>query len=146
MYWFGFPQSLNKELVVRKTEMERHSPVRTSSFRGRDTMSLLFPLWQEIVENSREMLKMWTCSHWKTNNFLPFCITHLLDNNYCSPSCVAPLPSAQGCKVILAKSSTVYEIGRNFFSLHRFSHSAKSLPLGTSKVMQCSTEFLPSLS
>lgn len=54
-----FPESLDKELAVGKTEMERHSPVRESCFRGRDTM-FLFSLRQEKVDDQGEMVKMWT--------------------------------------------------------------------------------------
>lgn len=91
-----FPESLNKAFVVGKIEKERGIPQwgKVAS-EAEAQCSFFFPSGKKQWMTQEKWWKRGHASYWNTNDILPFCITHLLDDN-CFPSDVANPPSAQG--------------------------------------------------
>lgn len=95
-----FPESLNKEFVVRKIEKGRYISQWGKVTSETETQcSFFLPCSKKQWVTQGKWWKHGHTSYWNTNNMLPFCITHLLDDS-CFSSCCQSSLCAGGHSVI----------------------------------------------
>lgn len=110
-----FPESLNKEFVVGKIEKERYiSQWGKVASEAETQCSFFLPCSKKQWVTQGKWWKHGHSSYQNTNNILPFCITHLLDDS-CFSSCCQSSLCAEGHTNSLHEA--VYKIVRMKFLL-----------------------------